>query len=121
MIEEQLLLANQNIDLLNVKIKALEADNSELNAEIAEVIKLVREIIGVLGLLDVSGTTIKPELLSGDESVFSLLFVSLGDIMGLITKSNMPILGKKYTAKLADKFRFVEGIIPLIQKYSNNS
>lgn len=103
---------------LESKISELQKHNGELQTEIDEVIKLVRQIIGVLGLLDESGKTIKAELLSGDESVFSLLLTSLSDIIGLITKSKMPIIGQRYEKKLEEKFSFVKDIVPIVQKYA---
>lgn len=108
------------VEQLRAKILALEAENNELKSEISEIIKLIRQIIGVLGLMDKTGEAIKPELISGEESVFSLLLDSLSDIMGLITKTKMPIIGKKYEAKLEAKFAFVKDIVPIVQKYATN-
>lgn len=105
---------------LKAKMLALIQENNEQKAEIAEIIKLIRQIIGVLGLLDETGEAIKPELVSGEESVFTLLLGSLSDIMGLITKTKMPIIGKKYEAKLEEKFAFVKDIVPIVQKYATN-
>ena len=80
------------IDQLNQKIAELEKHNGELKAE----------------------------LISGEESVFSLLLTSLSDIIGLITKSKMPIIGKRYEKKLEEQFSFVKDIVPLVQKYATN-
>lgn len=108
----------QLIQDLKIKILSLEMENKELKGEISEIIKLIRQIIGVLGLMDETGESIKPELISGEESVFSLLLGSLSDIMGLITKTKMPIIGKKYEAKLEAQFAFVKDIVPIVQKYA---
>jgi hypothetical protein len=108
----------KTIQQLNTKIAELEKINGELQSEISEVIKLVRQIIGVLGLLDANGTSIKPELLSGEDSVFSLLLNSLSDIIGLITKSKLPIIGQRYEKKLEEQFAFVKDIVPIVQKYA---
>lgn len=105
---------------LESKISELQKHNGELQTEINEVIKLVRQIIGVLGLLDASGKTIKAELISGEESVFSLLLTSLSDIIGLITKSKMPVIGHRYEKRLEEKFSFVKDIVPIVQKYATN-
>lgn len=105
---------------LQAKILELEKENNELKSEITEIIKLVREIIGVLGFLDENGKSIKPELLSGDKSVFSLLLISLSDIIGLITKSKMAVIGTRYEKKLEEKFSFVKDIVPIVQKYATN-
>lgn len=109
----------KTIDQLETELSQLLNENEELKNEIAEIIKLVRQIIGVLGLLDASGKSIKPELLSGQESVFSLLLSSLSDIIGLITKSKMPLIGHRYEKKLEEQFSFVKEIVPIVQKYVN--
>jgi hypothetical protein len=106
------------IKLLQDKVLRLEKENTELKAEAQEIIKVVMQIVGVLGLLDESGTKVKAELLNGEEGVFSLLLSSLSDIIGLITKSKMPMIGARYEKQLEQKFAFVKEILPLIQKYS---
>lgn len=109
---------SENLEMLQKQLIAAEAENKQLKKEIAEVINLVRRIIGVLGLLDEKTNAIKPELLSGEESPLGLLMEALSGIVALITKSKMPVIGKKYEKELEEKFAFVKDIVPIVEKYA---
>jgi len=104
----------QLIELLEIA----ESENKLLAQETAEVVSLIRKICGILGFMDTKTNSIKPELLSGETNVFGLLLESLSGIIGLITKSKMPVIGKKYEKQLDEQFSFVKDIVPLVEKYA---
>lgn len=105
----------QEYELLLQESKGFHENQKDIHA----CMNVIKGVLNVFGLLDEKGN-LKPEM-SDSSKVIPPMLKSLGDVVGLMAKSQMPILGKKAEADLAAKFHFFSEIKPLVEKYAQNN
>jgi hypothetical protein len=95
----------------------------EANAERKILKSSVIKIMDLLGLIDKETGGLKQEIVSGEESFVPSMLKALGDVVSMLTKSSVPSWmggGDKAKQALADKFYFIQELLPIINKYSTN-
>lgn len=111
---EEITVNKKSYEKLLIELKEYKHDTEELK-------KCILSVLGLLGILDEETQSIKAKIKTGEEGYTKHILGALGDVMTLLTQSNMPIIGKKYEAKLAEKFSFIKTVLPLIDKHSKNT
>lgn len=107
-----------NIEVNKKEYEKLLSDLNEYKNDTIELKKCILSVLRLLGILDEKTQSIKEKIKSGEEGYTKHILGGLGDVMTLLTQSNMPIIGKKYESKLAEKFSFIKTVLPLIEKHS---
>ena len=106
-----LLTPKNQLETLLANNAALADRVREYDADIAELRKVIIDILKLLGIADETGK-IKASIVSGEESYTKNIGKAL---MGLV-----PLLmgGKSSRSKLEEKFQSIKGIIPIAQKHA---
>ena len=86
----------------------LKKHNAEMRSDLSSFKKAIAGILNVLGLLDSNTGTIKESIQKGEESYLKHIGKALTSVMSDIML--------KREKKLAERFSFIQNVIPLINK-----
>jgi hypothetical protein len=107
----------------------LAADHKELKARLAEyetnfdlIGSTLMKFTAALGLNTPDGSTIRPNILTGDEKPMGAIMKEITGLMGDFSMAEMPVVGKSYAEKIQKRFEFfgtLPAIIDFYQKHKN--
>ena len=119
---EQTTTNAETVTILKEQLNSLLNQLDDANSERKVLKSSVMQIMDFIGLIDRKTSKLKEEIASGEESFIPSMLKALGDVMGLLTKSSMPKIlgGEKAKQELADKFAFIQELLPIINKYGND-
>ncbi|MBS1647364.1 MAG: hypothetical protein JST67_08485 [Bacteroidetes bacterium] len=108
------------IEIEKQELETLIKVNEDFKQEIEILKESVIKIMDVMGLIDKETGKMREEIASGEESFVPSMLKSLGDIITLLTKSQMPKFfgGEKAKDELLEKFSFIKKMLPIINKHA---
>lgn len=101
------------------QLERLLALLQENKADIHELKNVVVSILRLLGIWDDKTNSIKESIKTGEEGYFGNILKGLGDVISLLTRAQVPIIGKKAEAELMQKFAFLKTLVPIIEKHAH--
>lgn len=105
------------VSIPETQLNDLLTQNEDLKKDVVLFRSCVMKFCAVLGIATPDGLNIKPEIVSGNESVIGSIMKSAGDILLLFGQTSMPGLKGRAEKKIKEKFSFFEDALPLIDKY----
>lgn len=118
MSEQKEISAGDKISVPRKQLDELLKQNEEYKQEVKELLLVAYGICNVLGLTDENGK-IKQSYLNNEESPMPSVLKAILSTASLMGQANVPILGRKAEAEIAQKFAFIKHLTPIIEKYQN--
>lgn len=93
----------------------LQNENNSKDEDIRQLYDACMNIMEMVGVA--KDGRVKKEITEPGGNAISEVLKEAGSIITLVMKAQVPVVGKKYEEKLADKFAFFKDLMPLFQKY----
>lgn len=116
MSQQKEISTEDKISVPRTQLESLLKQNEEYKHEVKELLLVAYGICNVLGLMDGNGQ-IKQSYLRNEESPMPAVLKAILSTASLMGQANVPILGKKAEAEIAQKFAFIKHLTPIIEKY----
>jgi hypothetical protein len=97
------------------RLEFLLNDIEEKKREIKQLYDASIKILELIGLAN--DGMVKSECFNGDENAMPHIIKGAGSLFSMLTKSQIPVIGKTYEAQLQEKFSFFAPLIPVFEKY----
>lgn len=115
--KEYYLIDTVSAEKLLSQNQVLKGENEQLKKDLNEIIYMVTELLILIGIFDKQTRNLKAELASNESSYIKVLAKALVSISGRITFAQ---ISKKEMESLSEDFKFLEKVVPLIQRHVTN-
>lgn len=104
------------IEIEESKLLLLMDENESYKKDVDDLLKVAKGICGVLGLTDEKGN-VKKSFLDNTESPMPSILKAILSTATLMGQAQLPIIGKKAEAEIAQKFDFIKYLTPILEKH----
>lgn len=107
--------ASEMMQIEAKKLQSLLATKMRLEADVKTLYYGCMSILAILGIAE--DGKLKPECFGPDANPLPEVIREGGHILSLAIQSQVPIIGKKAEAKLQEKFKFYNELLPVFEFY----